>query len=312
MKNKIGQKQVTIDPRRLAKVKCSICGSAQSKTLFHKEGFRFVRCANCGFVYVNPRLSDRELKRFYESSDMYWSAQDSAQVRGLLKKKFDDELARIERHIPKGRVLDVGCAAGVFLYHARARGWQVAGAEHSKGAREYLKSELGMEQIYPGELTKLKPRSFDLVTMHQVLEHSPNPDRMVAQGGRLLREGGLLFISVPNTKGITGRIMGQECGHYVGDVHLSYFSRKDLRVLLERNGFEIIGFATESFMAEPLLAYIKSKALFWKPQQPQTLDTGTTKRREQSRLMFHAYYAICAVLNAFALGDYFNVLARKK
>jgi hypothetical protein len=44
--------------RKMIDVDCNLCGGAEKELLFDKDGFRHVRCRDCGLVYVTPRLSD--------------------------------------------------------------------------------------------------------------------------------------------------------------------------------------------------------------------------------------------------------------
>ena len=45
---------VTESRSRSRYVNCTLCRSDHSAYLFHRVGVRFVRCRNCGLVYVNP------------------------------------------------------------------------------------------------------------------------------------------------------------------------------------------------------------------------------------------------------------------
>jgi len=43
---------------------CSLCKKNEPEQLLQKQGFTIVRCKNCGFVYVNPRVSSEQLPPF--------------------------------------------------------------------------------------------------------------------------------------------------------------------------------------------------------------------------------------------------------
>src|SRR5450432_3141863 len=55
---------------------CAACQADNSEYLFHKVGVRFVRCRNCGIVYVNPVGSARSNYFEIERSGQYPSADD--------------------------------------------------------------------------------------------------------------------------------------------------------------------------------------------------------------------------------------------
>ncbi len=69
---------------KMESVNCAICGEDNTDILYVVDSFRIVRCSNCGLVYVNPRLSNDELKHIYDSQDYYRSGYPNY----LSKKKF--------------------------------------------------------------------------------------------------------------------------------------------------------------------------------------------------------------------------------
>ena len=75
-----------------------------------------------------------------------------------------------------GRLLDIGCASGLFLKCAVDAGWQAEGIEqshtHCQTARRILDSNV---QIHYSTLqgAHLPTASFDVVTLWDVLEHIP-------------------------------------------------------------------------------------------------------------------------------------------
>ena len=297
---------------------CSVCGSEKSRLLFMKDDFRFVKCKDCGFVYVDPSLRASTLKDYYEETkEDYWKDQTTAKFRSLLKKKFNDELAFVEKCAKKGKVLDIGCGAGIFLYHAKSRGWKVYGTEFNKFSRNFIKSKLHIQNIFPGNMDQFKNDYFELVTIHQCFEHLPDPNKMLDDINRILQEKGVLFISVPNIYGITTRILGKESGHF--DIeHLNYFNRKNFRSMLEKHGFEVLSFKTEGMKIESVLRFIRSKLTFnkaKKKEDPQVENKIISKMQANNlsnNIYFRAYYYACSVLNLFLFGDYLIVLARKK
>ena len=98
-----------------------------------------------------------------------------------------------------GRLLDVGCATGWLLDHARARGWQAQGVELSEPAVRFAR-ERGLE-VHHGDLldARFPASSFDLVYMGDVLEHVPDCRATLAEVARVLKPGGHLYLRGPIT-----------------------------------------------------------------------------------------------------------------
>ena len=145
--------------------------------------------------------------------------------------------ARAERVIrknvaPGSNVLDAGCAFG-FGSRGLARDYRVFGVDAN--AAEVARTPGSFAGRIAGSLAALPfaDGTFDAFICLEVLEHIPEPQRAVAELGRVLRPGGVGVISVPNA-GVLARFdsynvcsrffdpgeivpPGQEHHHFTGD-----------------------------------------------------------------------------------------------
>jgi SAM-dependent methyltransferase len=140
----------------------------------------------------------------------------------------------------RGRLLDVGTAAGAFLAAARKRGWQVEGCEPNAWLAAWGSRHYGIP-IRTGELfdQPFAPQSFDVVTLWDVIEHTPDPSRVMRTAGDLIRPGGLLVVNYPDIGSWIARTLGRRWP-FLSSVHLYYFTRETMRRLLERHGFDVV------------------------------------------------------------------------
>ena len=76
-----------------------------------------------------------------------------------------------------------------------------------------------------------------------LIEHLNDPSFLLNEAARLLRPEGILIITTPNIAGLQARILKAEWRSAIFD-HLYLFSRKTLRAMLEKAGFEIVAFVT--------------------------------------------------------------------
>jgi SAM-dependent methyltransferase len=131
---------------------------------------------------------------------------------------------------PGATVLDFGCGGGVFLNWLQDLGWDTCGLEPSTDAA-FLR--------HRRVTSAPQDRSFDFGVLHHVLEHVTAPLEVLAQLGGALREGGILYISVPalDTLPRHGRLKYCVDGHK----HMMCFSETCLTGLLARTGFTAIG-----------------------------------------------------------------------
>jgi 2-polyprenyl-3-methyl-5-hydroxy-6-metoxy-1,4-benzoquinol methylase/ribosomal protein S27E len=266
-------------------VGCKLCGSRAHDEVLRDDPWRVVRCAQCAHVYVTPQPgADTLAEHVYDEA--YWRS-DSPRLRGYADYVADERLylrtfarrARvIERWFPhSGRVLDIGCAAGYFLRVLRERGWDVQGIEPSSAIARVARESLGPDRIHQGTLescvgsARFAPRSFDLVTMWDVLEHLPDPARALEHATGWLRIGGRMILETQDVDSFAARTLGRRWHHYKQPEHLHHFSRRSITDLLERHGLRVLEVGREdagkyvngSFLVERAsrIAPILSRAL---------------------------------------------------
>jgi SAM-dependent methyltransferase len=210
-------------------VPCPLCGGEDHKLCFKRrdhthlvtrEEFRVVSCRTCGFVFVNPRPT-LEAMHMYYPPDFYQVDCTPEQLLEEKKATLDARL-RLLRGLPPGRLLDVGCQKGEFLYVMKQQGWEPYGVEVSPTPPNIF----GLP-IYYGQLSDapLQTEFFDLITLWAVLEHAHDPVGVLRSMHRLLKPSGRAYILLPNFNSIPARFMRHD------DVprHLVMFTPRTLR-----------------------------------------------------------------------------------
>ena len=208
-------------------IPCNFCGHDDTELvncgpdlLLNKLGdFYLVRCRQCGLIYQNPQLSQSDLSAHYPDNYLPYQ-QDSVGKKLYTQQILQDRgIARychcVVQHQPQsGRLLDVGCSTGKFLYAMQQRKWQVQGVELSAYAAERARQALGLN-VYTGTLIEAayEDYSFDAITLWDVLEHVPDPQATLKEIYRILKPGGLLLLSMPNPISVEARFFG---GNWVG------------------------------------------------------------------------------------------------
>lgn len=246
-------------------VDCILCGESETRLAFTGKDrlavtadvFSIVRCQRCGLLYLNPRPTREEMGRYYPYSqykDEFTPAiEDEPSVVTRLNRLYHMEriCRAVERVKREGQLLDVGCATGSFLERMRRRGnWRVYGAEVNEEAAGYARDRFGLE-IFRGELgaAGYPERSFDIVTLWNVLEHLHSPLDTLAEVRRLLRDDGVLILTVPNVDSLDARIFGNCWIGLDPPRHLYGFSARTVRQLLREAGLATteIRFITGSY-----------------------------------------------------------------
>lgn len=238
-----------------------------------KDGFDVIDCATCGFRHAVPLPTPETLARAYRH-DYYVTEKPLYLERHREDRDWWDTVyrrryERLEALLPpaadgsaaRPRLLDVGCGPGFFLRHGADRGWIVLGIEPSAQAAAHARG-LGIPVVKAvldaatAAALRTSEAPFDVVHLHQVLEHVPDPAATLALAHGLLRPDGLLFVAVPNDYNPLQRHLREHLGYppwwVVPPHHLNYFDRASLGRLLARCGFAVVH-ETTSFPMEVFL-----------------------------------------------------------
>ena len=122
--------------------KCPLCESKNNELLYtNSRGNKYLEnfvCANCGFVYTWPRLSNEEVSRLYLDGDFSKEARKSSEpdlAKFIQTEQFAlERMHHIEKKIPNffdtvKDCVEIGCGAGSFLWFLKGRGHNVIGVE---------------------------------------------------------------------------------------------------------------------------------------------------------------------------------------
>jgi 2-polyprenyl-3-methyl-5-hydroxy-6-metoxy-1,4-benzoquinol methylase len=230
---------------------CPGCLSQSGQSYLKKFALFMSRCTKCELVFTYPaptleEVSPRYAQAWFENEYLpSFGINPSAPNCEHLRQRFLEELSFFDRYKKSGKLLDIGAGAGIFLWHARDRGWQVDGVELSEYGVNFARQHFGI-QLVNGTLqqSSYAPGSFDVVTLQDVIEHISNPFEMLSDVNRLLRPGGIVSLATPNFSSL-GRVIYQDDWALISPVeHLCLFNKKSLFTLLKATGFEVEEYKT--------------------------------------------------------------------
>lgn len=229
-------------------IRCDLCGADSPTPLFERtdrfsdEKFRYVRCSECGLIYLRPRPSVSDLPLYYPERYEAYQCSDAMTTISRWRRQHASSILRrfITGYHQEGRLLDVGCATGRFLEEMRANGWGVEGVEVSAHAAAIAQEEYELK-VFNGPLAEFEAPeyTFDVVTLWDVLEHLPFPKAALEKINDLLASGGHLVFSVPNLQSFDARLFGPWWIGWDAPRHLHLFSQSVIDRLLAETGFKV-------------------------------------------------------------------------
>jgi SAM-dependent methyltransferase len=112
----------------------------------------------------------------------------------------DRRLGLVARYVPlHGKaILDVGCGIGTYVRKFRQFSDDVHGVDVEAERVAKASETLPKIQVAPGEKLPYPDGRFDVVFLHEVIEHVDDDRRTIAEALRVLKPGGRVVIFAPN------------------------------------------------------------------------------------------------------------------
>lgn len=219
---------------------CPICGAQSSREYRRNMRPRMLRCPSCGTLWQPvDRASAPDAGKY--AAEYYEAWGHLSQALSVKLATFDGYLRTMEKRVPPGRLLDVGCALGFLLEAAQLRGWVPYGVELSPHAARVAGERFGAERIHKGSLegASFPEESFRAITLTDVLEHLPEPMASLRRCHELLEPGGCILVVTPRVGSLSQRLMG--AGWFqIKEEHLQLLTRRALRLAVEAAGFRVV------------------------------------------------------------------------
>lgn len=222
---------------------CPVCRARDAESVASRDRYgkplKTVICLGCGLLRTDPMPSEADLCAFY--------AADYRQTYKGVRRPKPNHIYRAAllgasrlRRLgavapPPRRLLDVGSGSGEFCLLAKTGGYQVTGIEADPEFAEHARSEYGVDILTTSASgADFAPGSFDAVTMFHVLEHLPDPVKVLRLIGAWTAPGGLLAVEVPNA--VSPNQHPAKRFHYA---HVIGFSAGSLRFCLNTSGWSV-------------------------------------------------------------------------
>lgn len=223
-------------------INCPLCGSV-ALVAFSLGDFGIADCLSCDHRFSPNVAVPNHVETVYGDSyffgggdgyDNYLVEADLLRAHG---RRYGELLAS---YAARGRVLDVGAAAGFLQAGLRDAGWATTGLEPNGRMAAYARDvmELDTRQGTLEDAPELPP--FDAVCMIQVIGHFHDLPRALGSAAQLTRPGGLCLVEYWRRDTWMARTFGTRWHEYSPPSVLHWFTQDSLDRAFQRNGFSVV------------------------------------------------------------------------
>jgi 2-polyprenyl-3-methyl-5-hydroxy-6-metoxy-1,4-benzoquinol methylase len=293
----------------------------EDRVFFSAPGqWTLYRCRDCGSAYLDPRPNVETIGLAYRNYLTHLSTRSLLNASGLLARarralgngyrnyRFGtkDQPASVlgivfalmfpnlraiansaMRNLPRpprtgGRLLDVGCGNGEFLYRASSLGWDAVGVDIDEASVRTCR-DLGLN-VRVGSIDVLDhaKEQFDGITLSHVIEHMHAPLEALRSCYCLLKPGGWIWLDTPNLDSSGHTIYKQAWRGLEPPRHLVLFTRDSLCRSLAAMGFSSIEDQLYRPLCQPLFAASQAIASNLNPWNTRRLSGESRKRAIQA------------------------------
>ncbi|TSE01114.1 class I SAM-dependent methyltransferase [Skermania sp. ID1734] len=238
-----------LEPRR---PDCPWCGSSaltdhvRSPDMNRGKPGMFVldRCADCGHIFQNPRLTLAGLEFYYRDAYDGLGESTSEFTKALAGPAYTARAEFVGRHTTPGSWLDVGLGHGHFCTVAKGI-WpeaRIDGLDMSANVDEAARRGW-IDTGYRGQFCELSEElagRYDVVSMQHYLEHTLDPKAEIRAAAQVLTVGGYLLIEVPDPEWLLARPLGRYWLGWSQPEHLHMIPIENLKTALRQSGFAIV------------------------------------------------------------------------
>lgn len=204
-------------------------------TIGKRDNLIAIQCKAHGYIHLNPIPEENQyfngnyhllvkpnIAKEYAEDSKWWSMI------------YGDWLSLVHPSLNKWAI-DIGAGTGNWVRYLRLNGWLTQGIEPDPN----LAKQHGFIR---GSWRNAELKGVSLISAHWVLEHVADPADFLQWAHKTLCDEGVVMITVPNDFTAVQYEAAKRINrpyYWLNEDHANYFNKNSLRLLLERNGFQI-------------------------------------------------------------------------
>jgi SAM-dependent methyltransferase len=229
---------------------CLLCENSDFEIIANKDKYGIpletAICNHCGLIFSQQQLSEDSAKIFYGEyyRKIYEGVPEPTLDHGYYKHLYTGKMVpKVPRFIGQdSTVLELGCGGGWNLLPFLKKGVRHVGYDYDGYMIKFGRERYGLSLREGGlETAQVDQIRADFVIISHVLEHINDPITFMRGVSAVLKEGGLVRITVPCLDCLGyfgGSGIGYRLGMALQNAHTYTFSEKTLHELLLIAGFD--------------------------------------------------------------------------
>lgn len=135
--------------------------------------------------------------------------------------------------------VDVGCGQGDLMMRMKLIGFDCLGVDFDSQAVNIARRR-GLNVLLGDTSVISKDVACDVLALQHVIEHVPDPQKMLNDLYKVIKPGGVLYIVTPNYMSSGRKMFGKYWRGYDAPRHLNIFNDKNLEKMLTKSGFRCV------------------------------------------------------------------------
>jgi SAM-dependent methyltransferase len=174
----------------------------------------------------------------------------------------------LKKYVRNGIVLEIGCSRGYLSELVNREGYFCIGGDISITALRSVRNKNQVMRL-DGETLPFKNASFDAVLAINSLEHMPQPQKVLKEVFRVLRNDGLFLGITPDKGSLLGKF-GSRLVTYTSlknPYHVGLMNKKEMNTSLDNAGFKSLAVLPfhNGFLGAPLVSKISKREFIMIP-----------------------------------------------
>jgi len=236
---------------------CPGCRGKDVRSSFTRYGLSYAECEGCRTLYITPRPNDGILEDYYihSAARKFWRGELSKLTQKkrkekIIKPRFEWILDSTKEYFPEARhIVDINTdqygyieemiSADLFKKKTLLNPFLTPDDVFPEGSVDVVRTSLDASQLN-GEV--------DIVTLFEVADRTSDVERLFEKVYRLLKKGGLCFMTGILISGFDLQILWDQAENIFPPDRMNVFSVEGLKLLFDRCNFECLEFSTPGIL----------------------------------------------------------------